>query len=80
VASSVEGETPGEVSALLRRALEQIRAGFEERTWQAFWRVVVEDQKAVDVAADLQMTVNAVYVAKSRVLGRLRGDLGDLFD
>ena len=57
---------------LLKNALELIRREFHERTWQAFWGVVVEGRAAADVAADLEMTPGAVRVAKSRVLLRLR--------
>ena len=65
-------------SWLSRQVLETIRAEFEVRTWQAFWRTTVEGQPAAYVAADLQMSVAAVYMAKSRVLRRLRQALGEL--
>jgi RNA polymerase sigma-70 factor, ECF subfamily len=63
---------------LSRHALELIRGEFEPRTWDAFWRTTVESQSPAGVAADLQMTVPAVYMAKSRVLRRLRQTLGQL--
>jgi DNA-directed RNA polymerase specialized sigma24 family protein len=59
------------------RACEGIQDEFEEPTWQAFWRVAVEDQSPADVAPVLGLSVNAVYLAKSRVLRRLREALGD---
>jgi RNA polymerase sigma-70 factor (ECF subfamily) len=62
---------------VLLRALESIRAEFQERTWQAFWRVAVDGRSAADVGADLDMKPGAVRVAKSRVLLRLRRELGD---
>jgi RNA polymerase sigma-70 factor (ECF subfamily) len=62
---------------LLFKSLESIRGEFHERTWQAFWRVVVEGRTAVDAGADLNMKPGAVRVAKSRVLMRLRRELGD---
>ncbi len=65
---------------LFRRALELIRTRVEERTWQAFWRVTVEGRAVDDVAAELGMRPGAVYVAKSRVLQRLREELGDLLE
>lgn len=68
---------PVDNAPLLRGALDLIRAEFEERSWQAFWRVTVEGQRPADVAADLHMTPNAVYVARSRILRRLREELGD---
>jgi RNA polymerase sigma-70 factor (ECF subfamily) len=64
--------------ALFARALDLIRAEFEERTWAAFWGTTVEGRATKDVAADLAMTPGAVRVAKSRVLHRLRAELGDL--
>jgi RNA polymerase sigma-70 factor (ECF subfamily) len=68
---------PAAESDLLRRALELIRAEFEPRTWQAFWQTAVEGRAAADVGAELGMTPGAVRVAKSRVLQRLRAELGD---
>ncbi len=66
------------IDDLLRQALESIRGAFHERTWQAFWGAVVEGRSTADVAADLNMKPGAVRVAKSRVLARLRQELGDL--
>jgi RNA polymerase sigma-70 factor (ECF subfamily) len=63
---------------LLRRAVELLREGVKERTWQAFWRATVEGHAPADIAADLGMSVNAVYVAKARLLARLRGEFGEL--
>ncbi|MFW6106664.1 MAG: RNA polymerase sigma factor [bacterium] len=64
-------------SGLFQRAFSLIRSEFKEQTWQAFWRVVIDDRGAADVAAELDMSINAVYIAKSRVLCRLREVLGD---
>jgi RNA polymerase sigma-70 factor (ECF subfamily) len=63
---------------VLRRALDSIRGEFQERTWQAFWRTVVEGRTAGDVATELAMQPGAVRVSKSRVLCRLRRELGDV--
>jgi RNA polymerase sigma-70 factor (ECF subfamily) len=62
---------------VIHRALELIRCEFTSRTWQAFWRVVVDGQRAPDVADELDMRPGAVRVAKSRVLRRLRQELGE---
>ncbi len=64
--------------AVLLRALESIRGEFHERTWRAFWGVVVEGRASDDVAAELRMRPGAVRVSKSRVLSRLRRELGDI--
>jgi RNA polymerase sigma-70 factor (ECF subfamily) len=53
-------------------AAEQVRGEFKESTWQAFWRTSVDGENAQDAAKALDMTVGAIYVAKSRVLARLR--------
>src|SRR5579859_1585470 len=59
----------------LHRALELIRGEFEERTWQAFWKVQMEDRATDVVAAELGMTAAAVRKAKFRVLRRLRQEI-----
>ena len=69
---------PGTTGRLLRRALDLVHLQFAERTWQAFWRVTVEGQAPADVAAALGMSSNAVHIAKSRVLHRLRQEFGEL--
>ncbi len=71
---------PGEKTRLVRAALERIRSEFNEQMWQAFWRATVEGQLPADIARDLQTTVNVVYKAKSRILARLREELGELLD
>jgi RNA polymerase sigma-70 factor (ECF subfamily) len=82
IAGAMPPEEPGSPdpaeTELLHRALAMIRAEFEPRTWEAFWQTAVEGRVAADVAADLGMTPGAVRVAKSRVLHKLRTDLGDL--
>jgi RNA polymerase sigma-70 factor (ECF subfamily) len=69
----------GEVRQLLRGALEQIRAQVHPQTWQAFWKVVVEGKTPEEVGLELAMRPGTVRVAKSRVLSRLRSELGELF-
>jgi RNA polymerase sigma-70 factor (ECF subfamily) len=65
---------------LARRAMELMEAEFEANTWKACWESVVSDRPAAEIAVELGMTVNAVYLAKSRVLRRLRADLDGLWD
>lgn len=67
-------------SYIVNRALELMRSEFREDTWQACWRLVVDGEKAADVAADLGVSVNTVYLAKSRVLKRLREELAGLVE
>jgi RNA polymerase sigma-70 factor (ECF subfamily) len=56
------------------------RLEFQPVTWKACWEFVVCDRKADDVASELGVSVNAVYLAKSRVLRRLREELAGLLD
>jgi RNA polymerase sigma-70 factor (ECF subfamily) len=67
-------------NALFLRALELIREDFHERTWQAFWRVTVDGQTPQYVGQELAMRPGTVRVAKSRVLQRLRQELGELLE
>jgi RNA polymerase sigma-70 factor (ECF subfamily) len=75
-----EEEDSIEVNQLYQRALELVRVEFEQRTWRAFELTVIEDRTTADVAQELCMTVNNVRQAKSRVLRRLREEVGDVID
>jgi RNA polymerase sigma factor (sigma-70 family) len=57
---------------VLATALEQIRQQFEPQTWQAFELVWVQRQPSSAVAKEMGIPLETVYVAKSRVLKRLR--------
>jgi RNA polymerase sigma-70 factor, ECF subfamily len=71
-------ESHDEVTELYHRALELVRSEFEERTWSAFWQVAVENRTTAEVAAQMGITINAVRQAKSRVLRRLKEEMGEL--
>ena len=64
--------------SLAYRALQLMKTDFKEKTWQAFWRVTIEEQSPADVAKDLDISVGSVYTAKSRVLSHLRSELKGL--
>jgi len=76
--STIEKNSANAEADLVRRALDLVRIEFEERTWQACLQTAVEGRKPSDVAADLGMSVGALYVARSRVLKRLREELGEI--
>lgn len=57
---------------LARALLQLIRPRFEEQTWQAFCRTVLEGEKPAVVAERLSMSPNAVCAARCRVLSHLR--------
>lgn len=66
-----------ETGLVYRRAVELIESEFEPRTRRAFW-LVMGGRPAADVAAELNMSRGAVYIAKSRVLKRLRDEFGEV--
>jgi len=61
-------------------AANEVREAFTPPTWQAFWRTAVKGRPPQDVAVELGLSVGAVYVARSRVLGRLRKRIEALGD
>lgn len=57
---------------LLECAAQQVRADFSEATWSAFWQTAVEGREGKVVAEELGLTIAAVYLAKGRVMVRLK--------
>ncbi len=71
-------QTESEIqNSLLCEAMANVRKNFSEQTWRAFWMVAIDGRETSDVAKDLCMRPGAVRVAKSRVLKRLRLEIGD---
>jgi RNA polymerase sigma factor (sigma-70 family) len=56
-------------------AMEKIKSEFQEKSWQAFWRTAVEGIGAAEVSKEMGMSTGAIYVAKSRVLARLKEEV-----
>jgi RNA polymerase sigma-70 factor (ECF subfamily) len=65
---------------LLHWATGKVRGEVRPTTWQAFWRTAIEGRAPVEIAAELGLTVGAVYVARSRVLARVRRQIEELGD
>jgi RNA polymerase sigma-70 factor (ECF subfamily) len=65
---------------LAGQALRIMRADFQETTWKACWETVAAGRPAAEVAAELGLTVGAVYAAKFRVLDRLRRELHGMLE
>lgn len=65
---------------LVRRALVLIQGDFQPVTWKAWQEFAVAGRSASDVALELGLTRHAVYLAKARVLRRLRQELDGLLD
>jgi RNA polymerase sigma-70 factor (ECF subfamily) len=75
-----DDDPPGELAGLYHRGLELVRGEFEERTWQMFWRTVVDGESPDRIADELGVSAAAVRKAKSRVLRRLKEELGELME
>lgn len=67
-----------ETSYLYHRAVSVIRGEFNQKSWDVFWRLVVDERNATEVAAEYQLTSAAVRQIKSRVLRRLKQVVGDI--
>jgi RNA polymerase sigma-70 factor (ECF subfamily) len=65
---------------LVQRALQLIRSDFEPRTWRAWQEFAIAGRPADEVARELGMPTSAIYVAKSRVLRRLREEIRGFLD
>jgi RNA polymerase sigma factor (sigma-70 family) len=57
---------------LLLCAIGQVRSEFRDATWQAFWQTCVDGRPVEEVAQELGMSMGNVYVARSRIMARLR--------
>lgn len=57
---------------LVTHAMHLVQSEFEPRSWQAFWHTAVEGRSAADVSREIGLSTGAIYVAKSRVLARLK--------
>jgi RNA polymerase sigma-70 factor (ECF subfamily) len=65
---------------LIRHAMLVMQRDFETSTWKACWETAFRGRNAAEVAEALGMSVGAVYVARSRVLRRLREELDGLLN
>jgi RNA polymerase sigma-70 factor (ECF subfamily) len=65
---------------LVHRALVLIQGDFQPVTWKAWQEFAVAGRPAAEVARELGLTRHAVYLAKARVLSRIRQELHGLLD
>lgn len=65
---------------VLRQLLALAEPHFAPSTWKAFYLVTLEGKRADEVAEELEISVNAVFIAKSRVLNRLRQEADGLVE
>ncbi len=78
---SIEKFWEQEYEALLwRSAIQIMKTEFEESTWQACWEFIVSGRSAKEIGQELNMSEGAVYVAKSRVLKKIREQLKGMLE
>jgi RNA polymerase sigma-70 factor (ECF subfamily) len=73
-----DADEEAEIGRLYQRALDLVRGEFEPGTWEMFWLTVVEGRSPAALAAERGLTPAAVRQAKSRVLRRLKEEVGDV--
>ena len=65
---------------VLRRLMDLVEEEFEPVTLRAFRRLALDGVNGAEAAQELGLSVAAVYVAKSRVLARIRQEAEGLID
>lgn len=55
-----------------------IQHEFQNRTWEAFWKTTVDGVEVEKVSKELSMTPGAIYIARSRVLAKIRSEIDQL--
>jgi RNA polymerase sigma-70 factor (ECF subfamily) len=63
---------------LLQFAANSVQGEFAATTWQAFWRTAVELRTVGEVAAELGQSPGSIYIARSRVLARLKARVAEI--
>jgi RNA polymerase sigma factor (sigma-70 family) len=58
--------------SLFQHAAALVQASVKERTWNAFWLSAVRDVPMSEVAQQLGMSIGSVYIARNRVIAKLR--------
>jgi RNA polymerase sigma-70 factor (ECF subfamily) len=61
--------------SLFRWTAERIRGEYRETTWRAFWLTTLEGRDIATTAAELGMSLGSVYVARSRIVRRLKNEI-----
>ena len=81
IPATIEEDDPSEqheFTKLIYRGLSQVEAEFEPKSWQAFWRTTVDGQSIANVATELGISAATVRQHRSRILRRLREQLGEV--
>lgn len=65
---------------IMSRAMQVVRPNTQPKTWAAFEMTAIQNQDIDKVCESLSMSRGAVYVARSRVTGKLRDEVKRLMD
>jgi RNA polymerase sigma-70 factor, ECF subfamily len=69
-----------ETNILVERAMSLLQSEFSANDCKAFHMLVIDAIAPREVAEKLGLSVNSVYIAKSRILKRMRDEFDDLID
>jgi RNA polymerase sigma-70 factor (ECF subfamily) len=61
-------------------AAQRIRPQVQESSWSAFWKTAVDGRAPSDVATELNLSLGALYTAKSRVLALIKKEIQTLVE
>ncbi|MEI8213603.1 MAG: sigma-70 family RNA polymerase sigma factor [Planctomycetota bacterium] len=75
-----EVEDGRDKAILYQKAVQFVQGEFADKDCRAFLMLVVDGIAAKDVSQNLGISVNSVYIAKSRILKRLQVEFADLID
>ena len=65
---------------LFRWASAEVEGEFTPTTWRAFWQTAVDGRPPVEVASELGISVGTLYIARSRVLARIKKRIAQVGD
>jgi RNA polymerase sigma-70 factor (ECF subfamily) len=65
---------------VMNRLLELTQRYFSDESWEMFVRVAIRGESAETVARERGVSLNSVFIAKSRILRRLRTEAAGLVD
>lgn len=63
---------------IVRWAADQIRPEFTELTWDIFWKTAMQELSVADVSKITGRSIGAIYVARHRVLARLKEKISEV--
>lgn len=78
--ASLQSDPEADNHQLFLRAFDAVKPHFTTEEWRAFWLLVIEKRAGSEVASELRIPEEIVYLAKARVLRRLRQDFSELLE